>query len=227
MIKASELVEKFKYAYTERWGYILNTAGVIWNQSDQDEAEREYNNAVKKGDQKLITRWENAAKYGSKWVGRKVTDCSGLFWWAFKQLGGYMYHGSNTMWSKYSVSKGDLKSGKRSDGKKLIPGTAVFRRNGYDYYHVGLYIGDSKVIEAQGTQVGVVISSINRWHAWAELKGVTYEQEVSPVSEIYLDAYVSAIGGVNFRAVPSVTGTRIENLPRGTVIKAMPGVKGW
>jgi cell wall-associated NlpC family hydrolase len=45
-----------------------------------------------------------AAMYGARWIGRTVTDCSGLFAWAFKELGGYMYHGSNTMWSKYCTA---------------------------------------------------------------------------------------------------------------------------
>jgi len=45
-----------------------------------------------------------SALYGDKWIGRYVTDCSGLFYWAFKELGGYMYHGSNTMWDKYCTA---------------------------------------------------------------------------------------------------------------------------
>jgi cell wall-associated NlpC family hydrolase len=57
-----------------------------------------------------------AAMYGAQWVDQWVTDCSGLFYWAFKELGGYMYHGSNTMWSKYCTSKGKLSKGKRTDG---------------------------------------------------------------------------------------------------------------
>jgi len=81
-----------------------------------------------------------------------VADCSGLFTWAFKQLGGFMYHGSNTMWNKYCTAKGKLVNGRRSDGKELKPGTAVFvLKNGDDRSHVGLYIGGGKVIEASGT----------------------------------------------------------------------------
>ena len=38
--------------------------------------------------------------------------------------------------------------GKRTDGQPLKPGTAVFLTKGSDRHHVGLYVGDGKVIEA-------------------------------------------------------------------------------
>lgn len=59
-----------------------------------------------------------------------------------------MYHGSNTMWNKYAAAKGSLQGGKRTDGQPLKPGTAVFLTKGSDRHHVGLYVGDGKVIEA-------------------------------------------------------------------------------
>jgi hypothetical protein len=31
-ILAAELILKFKYAYDNKWGYIMNTAGVLWTQ---------------------------------------------------------------------------------------------------------------------------------------------------------------------------------------------------
>lgn len=59
-----------------------------------------------------------------------------------------MYHGSNTMWRKYAAAKGALQGGKRTDCQPLKPGTAVFLTKGSDRHHVGLYVGDGKVIEA-------------------------------------------------------------------------------
>lgn len=157
-IYVNELVKLFKKALDEKWGYIYGAAGDKWTQAKQDAATREL-----------------TVKYGQQWVGRRVADCSGLFYWAFKELGGYMYHGSNTMWSRYCTSKGALKSGKRSDGDALKPGSAVFKlRNSTDYYHVGLYVGDDIVIEAKSTAKGVVTSKVNTWTHWGELKGVSY-----------------------------------------------------
>lgn len=161
LISTQALIEKFREALDDHWGYICGTAGGVWTQAEQDRATREM-----------------TVKYGQKWVGRHVADCSGLFSWAFKQLGGYMYHGSDTMYRKYTTESGTLSNGRRTDGQELKPGTAVFTWKPKDgkYGHVGLYIGNGTVIEAHGTQKGVIASKVSeaRWTHWGELKGVDY-----------------------------------------------------
>ncbi len=157
MIKAMDIVALFQKALAEKWGYIYGQAGSLWTEARQKAATR-----------------EQTVKYGKKWIGHYVADCSGMFSWAFKKLGRYMYHGSNTMWKKYMVAKGTLKNGRRDDGQDLKPGTAVFKVSGTNYHHVGLYIGNGTVIEAKGTYYGVVTSAISTWHAWGEMKGVDY-----------------------------------------------------
>lgn len=166
MIQAADLIAKFQYALDQHWGYIYGASGQLWTQAKQDAATREM-----------------TVKYGQRWVGHNVADCSGLFTWAFKQLGGYMYHGSNTMFKKYSIATGELKNGQRTDGEKLKPGTAVYTGTKDDHGHVGLYIGGGWVIEAKGTQYGVVRSSIaeKKWTWWGELTGVSYSGENAPV----------------------------------------------
>ena len=153
MIAASALIDKFRQALDEKWGYIWGQSGAVWTQAKQDAATREM-----------------TVKYGSRWIGKRVADCSGLFVWAFKQLGGSIYHGSNTIWRQYCSAQGTLKA-----GQFLRPGTALFKVDGSgDRYHIGLYVGDDTVIEAKGTQYGVVSSRVGEWDEWAELKGVTY-----------------------------------------------------
>lgn len=165
MISTQALIEKFQYALANAWGYIWGTAGVKWTAAKQAEL-----------DKTTDSDRANGRKYGKKWIGHMVADCSGLFSWAFKQLGGTMYHGSNTMYLKWCADKGELKNGKRTDGKTIKPGTAVFIWNGKTYSHVGLYIGDGLVIEAQGTIAGVVQRKVtaNKWTHWGELNGVDY-----------------------------------------------------
>jgi len=159
MISTQALVEKFQYALNNDWGYIWGTSGQKWTQAKQNAATR-----------------EQTVKYGAKWIGHIVADCSGLFSWAFEQLGGKMYHGSNTMYDSWCTSKGKLKKGCRDDGKDMLPGTAVFTGDDKRHGHVGLYIGDGWVIEAKGTQSGVVKSKVSdsKWTYWGELKGVAY-----------------------------------------------------
>ena len=87
-----------------------------------------------------------------------------------------MYHGSDTMYRKWCTDKGELKKGKRIDGRMLKPGTAVFVWNGSRYSHVGLYVGDNTVIEAMGTINGVTITKVTagKWTHWGELAGIDY-----------------------------------------------------
>ena len=179
MIKSTDLINLFQQAYADKWGYIWGTSGETWTQAKQNKAASER---------------EQTAKWGSKWIGHRVSDCSGLFYWAFKQLGGSIFHGSNTIWNKYCSNQGKLVNGKRSDGQELKPGTAVFTYKAAENNrsHIGLYIGNGKVIEAKGTYYGVVQSSVTNtsWNEWGELKGVSYEtssEEPTPVTPVIPD----------------------------------------
>ena len=164
-ISTQALIDKFKHALADQWGYIWGTAGEKWTAAKQAALEKTTD-----------AQRANSRKYGSKWIGHMVADCSGLFSWAFKQLGGYMYHGSDTMYRKYCTDHGQLSKGKRADGKTLKAGTAVFVWNGEKYSHVGLFVGNNQVIEAMGAQNGVTTSKLTatKWTYWGELKGVDY-----------------------------------------------------
>ena len=162
MIQPKDLIAKFNQALSEGWGYIWGAAGEVWTEQKQRAATR-----------------EKTLQYGSAWIGKRVADCSGLFTWAFRQLGGTMYHGSNTMYRDYCTAKGRLSGGKRVDGQPLKRGTAVFTGTETDHGHVGLYVGYGTVIEAAGTKAGVVASNVSadKWTFWGELKGVDYSGE--------------------------------------------------
>lgn len=179
MIKAADLIAKFRRALDDKWGYIWGTSGEQWTDAKQRQLEQTTDEDRAQGRQ-----------YGSKWIGHMVADCSGLFTWAFRQLGGEMYHGSDTMYRKWCTDHGRLNAGKRSDGKQLLPGSAVFCWNGTKYSHVGLYVGDGTVIEAMGTKNGVTTSkaSASKWKYWGELKGVEYGEYQSvkpPKDQVY------------------------------------------
>lgn len=212
-IRTADLIAKFQYALDNKWGYILGTAGIKWTQAKQDAA-----------------TGDTAKAYGKKWIGHYVADCSGLFTWAFKELGGYMYHGSNTMWNKYCVAKGKLVNGKRSDGKELKPGTAVFvLKNGNDRSHVGLYIGNGKVIEASSTQTGVIMTDITnkKWAEWGELKGVDYntstpKEEEKPTSVSIGSAVVNATK-VALRSAPSTNASILTRVDKGQRVQVLDG----
>ena len=206
MISAQALIEKFRQALEEGWGYIWGTAGVQWTAAKQKALEK-----TTDPDRALGRR------YGSKWTGHKVADCSGLFSWAFKQLGGYMYHGSDTMYRKYCVSKGELNRGKRTDCAALKPGTAVFVWNGKKYSHVGMYAGDGVVIEAMGTLRGVTTTKITdtKWKRWGELAGVDYTGSNSGGS---------AAAGEILQDVQDDRKPTVRKGSRGEAVRVMQGI---
>lgn len=154
-IKAADLVALFREALDEKWGYIWGKSGQVWTAENQAAATRDM-----------------TVKYGAKWVGKRVADCSGLFVWAFKTLGENIYHGSNTIWDKHISTRGAV-----AGETNIRPGTAVFQVSDGSRGHIGLYVGDGWCIEAQGTRSGVVTSRLDSWDEWGELKKVNYSDE--------------------------------------------------
>lgn len=204
MIKASDLISKFQYALDNKWGYIWGKSGQVWTQKDQNAASREM-----------------TVKYGAKWIGHTVADCSGLFRWAYKQLGNDIAHGSNLIYDGHCRAKGRLSGGRRTDGQELLPGTAVFTGTDGDHGHIGLYIGGGEVIEAAGTQQGVIKSKVtaSKWTYWGELKQVDYTKGDEPVAE----GYAKVTGKrVALRQEPSTRATVILRVNTGELVKKEP-----
>ena len=218
-ISSGSLVSLFRFALDNQWGYIWGTAGVEWTKAKQEALNKttDANRA-------------NSRKYGAQWIGHMVADCSGLFTWAFAQLGGYMYHGSNTMWDKYCTAQGELIKGKRDDGQELKAGTAVFcyNKEKKNRGHVGLYVGNGLVIEAAGAKAGVITSQITdkKWVEWGELKGVIYgdPEPVPPVPEGY-----AIVTGKNLalRQGPSTSCKVITRAPTGSKVKITNPPSDW
>lgn len=152
MISAKAMREAFQQALSEEWGYIWGTRGQTWTQASQNKATRAM-----------------TVKYGAKWIGRRVADCSGLFVWAYKLYNESIYHGSNTIFNKYCSETGPV-----AGTVKIRVGTAVFQNTEGKRGHIGLYIGGGMCIEAKGTQHGVVPSPLAVWDEWGTLKDVDY-----------------------------------------------------
>ncbi len=162
MIRPADLIARFRQALDEGWGYIWGRSGQIWTEASQKAATRPM-----------------TVKHGSKWIGKRVADCSGLFVWAFKSLGESIYHGSNTIWNRYCSAKGTI-----TQGMTMKPGTAVFLNKNGNRHHIGLFVGENTVIEARGTAYGVTTSALSRWDEWGELRAVSYSDEKGEAVEM-------------------------------------------
>lgn len=159
-LKPEQIVDDATFALNNGWGYIRGKSGQIWTEEKQSAVEADPNGR------------DQTKLYGRKWVGRRVTDSCGLISWIFYRHGGYMPHGCNCIYNRCCDVKGEIR-----DGSILRPGCLVFKRSEkYEnpIYHVGVYIGDGKVVEAHGTAKGVIQSTLFGWSHYGYPKNVEW-----------------------------------------------------
>lgn len=177
-IKATDFAANTEKAYAEKRGYIWATAGETWTRAKQDALEKKYNS-----DPDKYSDYKLSAQYGSKWIGHKVDDCSGLV----KDMAGKLglkgiYHGSNSQFNKNCSKTGKIVKGQAIPvGALIFTGNAVGQHN-----HVGILTTATCVTEAQGTIKGVVHTPLSnkKWTYWGLLKGMEYDFIPGEVDEI-------------------------------------------
>ncbi len=166
VIKATDLVNFVIKAKNDGWGYVYSAQGHLYTRA-------------------LAERWARARRSGrghdyfvvrcARWFGRIVVDCSGLIIEAYRsKIPGYGDKSSSTLYNR-SVRKGRLSTIPET------PGICVWRSG-----HIGVYIGNGKVIEAGGTNIGVVLSRLNapasnkKWTNWGMMADVDYTNATAP-----------------------------------------------
>lgn len=111
---------------------------------------------------------------------QKVHDCCGLIkgylWCDTPDDGTPVYNAlqdknANGMYNLATV-KGDIST------LPETPGILVHKEG-----HIGVYVGDGKVIEARGRAYGVVQTDLNTrgWKHWCECPYIAYEKETNPL----------------------------------------------
>lgn len=90
-----------------------------------------------------------------QWFGKEVYDCSGLIIYGLQQVGIFTKNQDYTAGTLYCKFCIDVKR------DELEIGDLCFVDDGVSgITHVGLYIGNNKVIHARGTQYGVVVTDL-------------------------------------------------------------------
>lgn len=160
MISSADLVDFVIAAKDAGWGYVYSAQGETYTK----ELAEQWGNANRAG-----RNYDYYVNQCSRWFEKIVVDSSGLVNDVFRSQDPYYeYKSANTLYSQ-SVQKGEIGT------IPEIPGTCVWR-NG----HIGIYIGNKKVIEAAGTNTGVVLSLLSapatgvNWTDWGKLKDVDY-----------------------------------------------------
>lgn len=149
------------------WGYVYGTYGSVLDETLFASKISQYPDEVG-GYEDFIRQ---------NWLGGRTADCVGLIkgygWYntetAQTQIGanGMPDIGADTMYEN-AAEKGTI------DTIPEIPGLAVWHEG-----HIGIYIGNGEVIEAMGTQYGVVKTQLtnSRWTHWLKIPYITYIEE--------------------------------------------------
>jgi len=168
MKKACEIVAFVMKAAAENWGYVLGGQGEIYTKE-------------------LAEKWGNRKRSGktlyyfvsqcAPWFGRKIVDCSGLIVEAMRSGGASYYDRSANTFRAQFVESGSIKS------IPEIPGLAVWRKG-----HIGVYVGNGKVVEARGYKYGVVTTNVfdRGWSLWGKLRDVDYTETAEVTSGLVI-----------------------------------------
>lgn len=161
-----DLVKWCKNAEQNGWGYVYGGYGQICTKQYLDQQASQFpGNNEAGGEMRQV---------GEKWLGKRVCDCIGLiksYAWYNSDSGqivvgsnGFTDCGANTIWGNVTES-GPISN------MPDTPGLAVWMDG-----HIGVYVGNGEVIEAQGTAYGVVKTKLSGrgWTKWMKIPNIKY-----------------------------------------------------
>lgn len=166
----------------------VNKAIYVWGAQGQTDITESWIRRREDDDESDIKRvvrlWEKRKADGVEPI--YAFDCSGLIMYFLQNL---------KKWYKSDMSSAGLYSkSEKLTRNELKRGDLVFRHNGKKIYHVGVYVGDNKVIESMGRDVGVVERDINAsgksyWNRYGRL---TVLQEPDEEQDTGIQLYLTS-----------------------------------
>ena len=215
-IPVASLYEYCKKMLSEKWGYILGTAGVMWTEEKQRKVKEEM-----------------ASQYGSRWIGHMVTDCSGVMVYIWGKNGKKIDHGSNSIARKFVGQMTKVPMPGYAAFIHKDEDTAKYPDGKGDYSHIGIVAEDGKhVYESQGTKVGFTTTSVSRWHWFAPFKDVNYDvssDTQQPKGATMENQYTARVNAqkVRVRSGPGKTYSIIRELSDPATVTVMTEADGW
>lgn len=220
---AAGIVKAVRRALEEGWGYVWGYDGTLYTEADAKKHRAAGRSTPQQRDP--ATYWTEDCR---KWFGKVCADCSGLIVWAIRQSTP-AYSDRNSATFKNQFAKGGAIA-----SIPEIPGLAVWRSG-----HIGIYMGNGDVIEARGTDYGVVktrLAGRNFTH-WGCIKDVDYSD---PGSENDDEASMNQVipgrvlygevsGNCNLRSLPRATEeAKIHGvLPKGSRVLIREYSESW
>ena len=193
MITLEFLFSQLHMMLNDKWGYIWGQSGAIWTAEKQKNATREM-----------------TVKYGSKWIGHHVADCSGVMVYIWKQCGLKIPHGSNSIVKQGYVIE-------ISDTPKAGYAALVYKDG--DYSHIGIVAEDGEhVYEAKGTINGFVYSDRKAFNRYGKFKDVDYGGNMET---LYYAEVATEKGSLNVRSGNGKSFPVIFKLPKGSIVSVL------
>ena len=169
---STDLVIWARQAYENGWGYVYGTYGnILTEELLQDRASMFGEH---------VTGFEDFIR--ENWMRRRTADCVGLikgYGW-YDSASGEIVVGSNGMADVSANGMFEAATVKGTiDTIPEVPGLAVWQDG-----HIGIYIGNGEVIEAMGTEQGVVKTTLpSGWTHWLEIPYISYATTEEPTTE--------------------------------------------
>ena len=169
---STDLVIWARQAYENGWGYVYGTYGNILTEELLQDRASVFGEHV--------TGFEDFIR--ENWMRRRTADCVGLikgYGW-YNPDSGEIVVGSNGMADVTANGMFDAATVKGTiDTIPEVPGLAVWQDG-----HIGIYIGNGEVIEAMGTEQGVVKTTLpSGWTHWLEIPYISYATTEEPTTE--------------------------------------------
>ena len=204
-ISLSNLFQELEMMLNEHWGYILGASGVKCTE-----------NLIAWSCGRFPDNAANTEKYGPKWLGKMVIDCSGVPYYIAKKYGVSIPHGSNSIAKNGYISRWTAGHG---------PGSAAFKVKGDDYYHIGVVGPDGlTVYEAQSTKNGFTTSSVSSWHKFGEFSFVDYSGGYKPMD----NANATITGDrVRIREGAGTNTPKIGEVNKGDRVEILEETGNW
>lgn len=221
-------------------GYVYGTMGQLCTISLLQGRQKAYGTTMGVGYYHLNNDYTKGLC--ARWLGKTVFDCSGLIKAGRKALTGTMDDISSQGMYSASGIRGSIQT------MPLMPGVGVYiySQTQKRVVHVGVYVGNGKVIEARGVKYGVVETKLSEraWTHWGKFDWMTYDIPAEqgavvqnetaqndagdPVAAKETPYYAVCSGStVNVRTGRGTTFSSIGYSRKGDALLAMPELDNW
>ena len=163
---SQDLVVFAQEAWENQWGYVWGTFGEVLTEELLAYKLEQYPQDV----------GEYEALIQAQWLGRRTADCVGLikaYGWLDPATAEIYYGNGMPDYSTETLFEAAAEKGELATMPEL-PGLLVYREG-----HVGIYIGNDFVIEAKGTENGVVKTKLSEgeFTHWLKCPDMAYYDE--------------------------------------------------